>query len=252
MDAELAWQPSLFGDVPVVPDASFRTLRRIQLDDQAWVDHAPGWLAGDDRLFDQLLRAGAWKQRERWMYDRRVAEPRLTAGFSADRAAPGFRRAMTPAELRDVEPETVDDLTPGGDAGTSRTDAGLPPSLAVICDVLSDRYRVDLDSVWVNLYRDGADSVAWHGDRNAAVLTNPLIVTVSLGARRRFLLRPKGGAATHRLDPGAGDLVVMGGTCQHTWEHCVPKTTRPVMPRMSVTIRHSRPPRLEIPPVEEW
>ena len=69
--------------------------------------------------------------------------------------------------------------------------------------MLSERYGVGFDSVWVNLYRDGEDSVAWHGDRNAKVLTNPMVVTVSLGARRRFLLRAKGTTrAVHTLEPG--------------------------------------------------
>jgi alkylated DNA repair dioxygenase AlkB len=101
--------------------------------------------------------------------------------------------------------------------------------------------------VWVNLYRDGRQR-RLHGDRNAKVLTNPLVVTVSLGARRKFLLRARGTTrATHRLDPGGGDLVVMGGACQHDWEHTVPKTTKAVGPRMSVTIRHSGP-GTECPP----
>lgn len=241
VNLDVAWQPSLFGDGPVAPDHSFATLRRIELDDTSWVDHAPGWLAGSDRLFELLLERGAWRQRERWMYERRVAEPRLTAGFGAGMPT----RAVTPATaaraLRDVEPEQVDDLTPGGDAGTPQGHEALPPSLGELCGVLSDRYGVTFDSVWVNLYRDGADSVAWHGDRNGRVQTNPLVVTVSLGARRAFLLRRKGTTrTTHRILPGPGDLLVMGGACQHEWEHCVPKTARPVMPRMSVTIRHSK------------
>jgi alkylated DNA repair dioxygenase AlkB len=96
--------------------------------------------------------------------------------------------------------------------------------------------------VWVNLYRDGRDSVAWHRDRNRKVMTRPLVATVSLGARRKFQLRQRGTTrVAHTFEPGHGDLVVMGGNCQETWEHTVPKTQRTVGPRMSVTIRHSRP-----------
>ena len=99
---------------------------------------------------------------------------------------------------------------------------------------------VAFDRVWVNLYRDGQDSVAWHPDRNGRVHRDPLVATVSLGARRKFQLRPRGGGRIALvLEPGCGDLVVMGGACQHDWEHCVPKTARAVGPRMSVTIRHS-------------
>lgn len=240
MDAGLAWQPSLLGSGPVEPDRSFAGLRRIQLDERSWVDYAPGWLAGSDELFDELLRIGSWQQREVWMYERKVREPRLTAGWrSAGTATRTWSREDVARALREVDGEQVPDLVPGGDDGTG-VDA-LPPPLREIATVLSERYGVGFDSVWVNLYRDGEDSVAWHGDRNAKVLTNPMVVTVSLGARRRFLLRPRGTTrAVHLLEPGQGDLVVMGGACQHEWEHQVPKTRRPVGPRMSVTIRHSR------------
>ena len=111
-----------------------------------------------------------------------------------------------------------------------------------MCELLSRRYTVEFDSVWVNLYRDGQDSVAWHGDTNRLTMEMPMVATVSLGARRRFLLRERGSSRiAHELRPGAGDLVVMGGRCQHDWEHTVPKTAERVGPRMSVTIRHSRP-----------
>ena len=234
----LAWQPSLLGSGPVEPDREFRTLRRLQLDDRSWVDYAPGWLDGADELFDELLRIGSWQQREGWMYERKVREPRLTAGWRGAGTRTWSREDVAQA-LREVDAEPVPDLMPGGDSGTGV--ASLPPPLSEIAAVLSERYGVDFDSVWVNLYRDGRDSVAWHGDRNAKVLSNPMVVTVSLGARRRFLMRAKGPTrATTTLEPGQGDLVVMGGACQHEWEHTVPKTKRPVGPRMSVTIRHSR------------
>jgi alkylated DNA repair dioxygenase AlkB len=240
MKPQLAWQPSLLGSGPVEPDRTFGTLRRTELDERSWVDYAPGWLAGADELFDELLRIGTWQQREVWMYERKVREPRLTAGWrSGGTTVRSWSREDVARALREVDAEVVSDIEPGGDTGTG-VDA-LPPPLREIATVLSDRYGVDFDSVWVNLYRDGEDSVAWHGDRNAKVLTNPMVVTVSLGARRRFLMRAKGTTqATTTLEPGQGDLVVMGGACQHEWEHTVPKTRRPVGPRMSVTIRHSR------------
>jgi alkylated DNA repair dioxygenase AlkB len=240
VNPQVVWQPSLLGSGPVEPDRGFRTLRRLQLDERSWVDYAPGWLGGADDLFDELLRIGTWQQREVWMYERKVREPRLTAGWRSGAAgARSWSRKDVAEALREVDGEAVEDLVPGGDRGTG-VDA-LPPALREISSALSDRYGVDFDSVWVNLYRNGEDSVAWHGDRNAKVLTNPMVVTVSLGARRRFLLRPKGTTrAVHALEPGQGDLVVMGGACQHEWEHTVPKTRRPVGARMSVTIRHSR------------
>jgi alkylated DNA repair dioxygenase AlkB len=218
------WQPSLFDGGPPALDVSYAALRRIQLDADSWVDYCPGWLAGSDDVFGDLVEQARWQQRTVHMYDRQVLEPRLTAGWSTD--------------------------LPSSDQGTSdgADEADAPPVLRHMAAALSSRYGVGFDRIWVNLYRDGGDSVAWHGDRNRLVMTRPLVATVSLGARRRFLLRRRGTTiATHRLEPGHGDLVVMGGRCQTEWEHTVPKTARPVGPRMSVTIRHSQP-----APGEQW
>ena len=212
MKPRVAWQGSLFDAAEPTADVSYADLRRIELDERSWVDYAPGWLRGSDALFAELVETGHWQQREVHMYDRKLLEPRLTAGWS--------------------------------------TDVGeVPAALGAIAQTLSERYAVDFDRIWVNLYRDGSDSVAWHGDRNRLVMTNPLVATVSLGARRRFLLRPRGTSkAVHELRPGLGDLVVMGGACQSEWEHTVPKQARGVEgPRMSVTIRHSQP-----APGERW
>jgi len=205
--AEVDWQPSLFDGGPVGLDVSFGAMRRIVLDERSWVDYCPGWLSGSDEVFTELADQARWEQRSRWVYERRVLDPRLTAGWSTD----------------------TDDLD-------------TPDILRQMTKVLSDRYVVGFDRVWVNLYRDGQDSVAWHGDRNRLVMTEPMVATVSLGARRKFLLRLRGTSrALHKLEPGHGDLVVMGGACQAEWEHTVPKTKLRVGARMSVTIRHSQP-----------
>ncbi|HWA67867.1 MAG TPA: alpha-ketoglutarate-dependent dioxygenase AlkB [Mycobacteriales bacterium] len=210
MTPDVAWQPSLLdGGEPRI-DVSYDGLRRIELDARSWVDYCPGWLAGSDSVFEVLAREARWQQRTVTMWDKQVLEPRLTAGWSTDAAH-------------------------------------VPPLLAEICRLLSQRYDVGFDSVWVNLYRDGRDSVAWHGDRNRLVMDEPMVATVSLGARRRFLLRRRGSSRiAHELAPGAGDLVVMGGACQQEWEHTVPKTARAVGARMAVTIRHSQPHRRSV------
>ena len=200
-------QGSLFDAGPPQVDVSFAALRRIRLDASSWVDHVPGWLAGSDEVFAELLETGRFGQREVWMYERKVPEPRLTAGWSTDVA-----------------------------------DDELPPSLQAVAEAVSGRYRVLFDRIWVNLYRHGRDSVAWHGDRNRHTHRDPLVATVSLGAPRRFLLRPRVGARAGRtveLRPASGDLVVMGGACQHDWEHTVPKEPRVTGARMSITLRHT-------------
>ena len=185
-------------------DLSFDRLVRHRLDARTWLDEVTGWAPDHAALFDLLLAEAPWRQRERRMYDRTVLEPRMVAGWGPDALA------------------------------------GLPPRIEEMRAVLSDRYRVEFDSVFVNLYRDGRDGVAWHGDNNRRTLHDPLVATVSLGERRRFLLRPgTSGTPTHSFTPGGGDLLVMGGNCQHSWQHTVPKTAR-AGARMSVTIRHSR------------
>jgi alkylated DNA repair dioxygenase AlkB len=198
------WQTSLFGVEVPVPDASFAGCRRTELEGGAWIDHQPAWLIGSDTLFAELVSCAPWRQRTRPMYDQVVDEPRLTAWF-----------------------------------GAKEGDLALPHVVVEMKRVLSARYHVRFDSVGCNLYRDGRDSVAWHGDTVRKTMAEPLVAIVSLGEPRPLLLRPRGGGRSRRYELGGGDLFVMGGTCQHSWEHCVPKV-RLAGPRLSVTFRHSR------------
>jgi len=202
---DLVWQPSFLAtDEDVGIDLTFAALRRIDLDDRSWVDHAPGWVRGSDRVFELVLESRDWGQRSRRMYDQRVREPRLTAPWNAGSGEP-------------LE----------------------PPVLEEIRRVLSERYGRRFDSVGFNLYRDGRDSVAWHGDTIGRGSTeDTMVAIVSVGNPRPLLLRPRrGGSGTLRYELGHGDLLVMGGSCQRTWEHAVPKTARPAGPRISIQFR---------------
>jgi alkylated DNA repair dioxygenase AlkB len=204
---DLVWQPSLLGSAEAVAiDPSFSRLARIQLDDRAWVDVAPGWVAGADLLFEEILVARRWGQRSRWMYEQKVLEPRLTSGWTAASGEP-------------LEPAVLD----------------------AIRRALSARYQRAFDSVGFNLYRGGDDSVAWHGDRIRKEIEEPIVALVSLGEPRRFLLRPKGGRRSRTFVLGHGDLLVTGGTAQRTWEHSVPKVAR-AGPRVSIAFRHDMDP----------
>jgi alkylated DNA repair dioxygenase AlkB len=201
----MAWQPALFGGGDVQFDLGFRGARQVWLDRTAWLEVTPGWLRGADELFRAVLTKTGWRSREVRMYERILPEPRLT-------------HYWRPAE------------------GQS-----LPhPVLLEIADSLSARYRVEFSQIGANLYRHGADSVAWHGDRVARELPEAVVALVSLGAARPFRLRPKGGGRSVGLLPGPGDLVVMGGSCQRTWEHSVPKV-KGVGPRISLQFRHAYP-----------
>jgi alkylated DNA repair dioxygenase AlkB len=197
------WQGSLFGVCDVGFDVSFTGASRTHLGEASWVELTPAWLQGADRLFDDLVGILPLRQRTGVrMYDQIVAEPRLTAWWSESSGAP--------------EPL---------------------PILTEMRGVLADRYDEPFDSVGFNLYRDGHDSVAWHSDRHAKVVTNPVVAIVSLGAPRPFRMRPKRGGASQAWELGNGDLFVMGGASQHEWEHTVPKVRHTTGPRLSVSFR---------------
>lgn len=202
----VALQPSLLdGGARPSFDRTFAQCRRHHLGRDAWVDVAPGWLRASDVLFDQVLDNADWGQSTMRMYDDMVVAPRLSTSWNL---------GDLPAELA---------------------------LLRTIGATLSGRYRTALTRISANLYRDGRDSVAWHGDRVARDLPTSTIAVLSLGHRRTFRLRPRGGGASLAFDVGRGDLVVMGGSCQRTWQHSVPKV-RDAGPRICVMFREAYTP----------
>ncbi|MGW1060334.1 alpha-ketoglutarate-dependent dioxygenase AlkB [Micromonospora rubida] len=202
-----AYQPSMLDlttDGPTLDRLAGR-LRRHRLDRGAWVDHLPGWVLGSDQVLDTLLAEVPWRAERRTMYDAEVAVPRLLCWYAAHRPLPDpVLTAARAALTAHYAPEL-----------------GEPFMTAGMC-----------------LYRDGRDSVAWHGDtQGRSAHTDTMVAIVSFGSPRPLLLRPRGGGTSLRFPLGHGDLVVMGGSCQRTWEHAVPKTSRPVGPRVSVQFR---------------
>jgi alkylated DNA repair dioxygenase AlkB len=190
-------QASLFGLAPVSFDRDYSELTRLDLDPEAWLDYCPMWLSGDETLFSALVDGAEWSQPMVRMYEREVKTPRLVAKIDPS--------------IHQVIPEIIDSL--------------------------SDYYGVPLDQVSAGFYRDGNDSVAYHGDRIARDRPRSIVATVSLGAARRFLIRPKDGGKAIGFSLGHGDLVVMGGSCQRTWEHAIPKVAV-AAPRIALMFRH--------------
>src|SRR5579875_2007201 len=116
------------------------------------------------------------------------------------------------------------------------------PVLALARDALSARYGPELGEPFrtagLCLYRDGRDSVAWHGDRiGRGRREDTMVAILSLGTPRALLLRPRGGGPSLRFELGHGDLLVMGGSCQRTWDHAVPKAAHVTGARISVQFR---------------
>ncbi len=206
MDRVAAAHSDLFSVAPASVDRTFTRARRVELDETSWVEHLPGWLPGSDGLFAELLAGAGWEQRTRWMYDKRVDEPRLTAEYP---------------------------------------DLGPFPLLAEVAAVLGGHYGPAYERLWINLYRDHRDSTGWHGDGVGKREAESVVPVLSLGAARRFLIKPAAGGPSVGFTVAGGDLVVMGGRAQRDWRHCAPKQATPAGPRMSVNFAPS--PRPVVP-----
>jgi alkylated DNA repair dioxygenase AlkB len=202
-----AHQPSLldmaFGAPPGL--GALTDAVRTPLSRGAWVDHLPGWVSSSDEVFQTLLGDIGWRADRVRMYEREVAVPRLLRWFGEGETLP--HALLTEARER-LSAHYAPEL-------------GEPFTTAGMC-----------------LYRDGRDSVAWHGDtKGRSAASDTMVAIVSFGSPRVLTLRPRGGGDSLRFPLGHGDLIVMGGSCQRTWEHAVPKTARPVGPRVSVQYR---------------
>jgi alkylated DNA repair dioxygenase AlkB len=184
------------------------SVRRTRLARGAWVDLRPGWLTGSGAVFERLSEGAGivpWRAEKRQMYDKVVTVPRLLCFYGEDAPLPD-------------------------------------PVLTAAREALNAHYGPELGEPFrtagLCLYRDGRDSVAWHGDTiGRGRCEDTMVAILSLGAARPLLLRPRGGGTSRRFEVGHGDLLVMGGSCQRTWEHAVPKTSQPVGPRISVQFR---------------
>lgn len=198
-------QGSLFDQTDELHLSELNAMRRTVLGDGAWIDLLPGWLGGADALFARLVDEVPWRAERRQMYEHVVDVPRLLAYYRAGDALPHpildeARQALSAHYAREL---------------------GEPFTTAGLC-----------------YYRDGRDSVAWHGDRiGRGAREDTMVAILSVGAPRDLLLRPRRGGETVRRPLGHGDLIVMGGSCQRTWEHAIPKTARAAGPRISVQFR---------------
>lgn len=196
------FQGTLFA--PTDDETTETTYERIHLDRGAWVDIARGWLPDPDDVFAALVSDVPWREKRRQMYDRVVDVPRLLHTYLQGDPLPH-------------------------------------PRLAEARGRLTAHYLPELGEPFVTAgccyYRNGHDSVAWHGDKIGRGRTDDTMVAiVSVGDPRRLALRPHGGGKGMSIQMGHGDLVVMGGSCQRTWEHAIPKVAS-AGPRISVQFR---------------
>ncbi|WP_236794161.1 alpha-ketoglutarate-dependent dioxygenase AlkB [Amycolatopsis sp. GM8] len=198
-------QGSLFGAAGETSLQPLSAVRRTPLTDGAWIDVLPGWLAGADTLFERLSEHVPWRAERRRMYDRVVDVPRLLSFYDEDDELP---------------------------------DPALNEAREALSRHYADELREPFRTAGLCLYRDGRDSVAWHGDTiGRGSREDTMVAILSIGAARSLALRPRGGGQAIRRALGPGDLIVMGGSCQRTWEHAIPKTGKPVGPRISIQFR---------------
>jgi alkylated DNA repair dioxygenase AlkB len=182
--------------------------------DVSFIRHFFG-AADSDRILHTLTEATPWRQDHILIAGKSIPLPRLTAWYGdpgKNYAYSGI--AMYPSPWT----ETLLDIKAKVEAT-----AGVP-----------------FNSVLLNHYRTGQDSVAWHSDDEPGLGRNPVIASVSFGATRRFHLKPKTNSTIDRvaIDLTHGSLLLMQGPTQHFWLHQVPKTTRAVGPRINLTFRY--------------
>jgi alkylated DNA repair dioxygenase AlkB len=203
----IAHQPSMFDliDEPTLGRLEDR-VQRTTLTRGAWVDHLPGWVGGSESILETLLGDIGWRAERREMYEREVDVPRLLRWYDVGEELP--HPLLTEARER-------------------------------LTAYYAEELREPFVTTGMCLYRDGRDSVAWHGDTTGRSSSqDTLVAIVSFGSPRPLMLRPRGGGGDSVKFPlGHGDLVVMGGSCQRTWEHAIPKTAKKVGPRVSVQFR---------------
>ena len=201
--SDITFQGSLFSPAESEGfDPSFRGMERTELAEGAWIDRQPGWASEPDGLFVTALEALDWKEGVERIHGMELPRPRLVASFGRGELPPGLQL------------------------------------FGEMSEVLSERYGVRLDRITCNLYRDGKDSVAWHGDRIARNRPEATVAIVSLGEPRPFRVRPKGRGSSIGWPAGRGDLIVMGGSCQRTHDHAIPKVTN-AGPRIAVMFRQA-------------
>lgn len=190
---------------------------------RTWIVEPDVWLIrdflpdGEARSSMQRIDGEAdWRRHAIRMFGREILSPRLTA-YQADE---GVRYSYSGITLEPAE---------------------WTPAVAEIRQRVEEVVDRPFNSVLINKYRGGSDSMGWHADNEDELGEEPVIASVSLGAERRFLLRENETGENVETTLMSGSLLVMGGRSQHDWKHSVPKTKKDVGPRINLTFRLVRP-----------
>lgn len=164
------------------------------------------------QMFQQILNETLWEMPEMVMFGKKYPQAGLSTWFTNTNVSYVY-------------------------SGIARTPHAMTPVLKEVMEQCSLASGAEFNSVLVNLYRDGNDSVSWHSDNEEINGSEPTIASVSLGDTRRFDLRHKESGETVRVDLEDGSLLVMSGLSQHCWVHQIAKTKMKVGPRINLTYR---------------
>lgn len=191
-------------------------LQNLELSPNSWISYFPHWLATAqaDELMMKLLKSLQWEEGQIRMFGKWLNIPRQHAWYGDAKASYGW-------------------------SGQRAEPLPWAPELEQLRQAIQQETSAPFNGVLANLYRDGQDCMHWHSDDEAELGEQPLVAAISIGAERRFSLRHKSRTyATHRLQLAHGSLLLMGGDCQHDWQHALPRSARVDTPRISLTYRH--------------
>lgn len=165
-----------------------------------------------DVQFQGLRKNILWKQESMYMYGKKIEFPRLTAWYGDN-----------------DKPYTFSGITLHPLPWTSE--------ILKIKQKIEPIAKTEFNSVLLNLYRSGNDSISWHTDAEKELGINPVIASANFGATRKFQLRHINTNEKLEIELGHGSLLIMQGELQHFWQHQVPKTSKPIGERINLTFR---------------
>ena len=244
----MSYQPSLF-DPPPDSSSNLTNSRETHLSlPDGNISYYPSWLLASSlsplapTLYDELKRQVAWEQTEIMLYGKKMRIPRLNAWYAEPQCGYTYSGKY-------FEPLPWLPLLLEIKVAVEKT---LRPLLIQNTALGENPPREIFNSVLVNCYRDGQDSVAWHSDDEPELGKNPIVASLSLGADRQFQLRHKqykqrvqhsqNGQYKHTMYLSDGDLLLMHGAMQRYWQHQIPKTKKVVGERINITFRQIKYP----------
>jgi len=207
-------QIDLFGNAPNCGNSLDRSTKITKVKNGEYILIPNFYDNVESNLFFLALKEKVvWKQEAMQMYGKKINFPRLTAWYG-------------------------DSETPYSFSGITLQPLYWLPELLEIKKKIEEKAQTEFNSVLLNLYRNGNDSISWHTDAEPELGVNPIIGSVNFGETRKFQLKHKNTQEKFDIDLTHGSALIMQGELQHYWQHQVPKTTKPIKDRINLTFRN--------------